>query len=193
MSIWFQLPAKWRSVPSIRRRVIYVLIFHQLTVLITVFYSCYWWLFTVVPSDYQALLAISLPVIRELLGHLMSQLGEKCATAKIPSVDLNMANVVSLFHALFLASCVGSIATLLSTFILIGVDFSINLGYTFQIYYYYHKGNIKKSGEATMIVVLYEFIELFVPLTFLLCFLVSFYGGNRSSIGKYSSESKCLL
>ena len=193
MSIWFQLPSEWRAVSSIRYRVICVLIFHLCTVLVTLFYSCYWWLFTIIPSQYQPGLALALPVIREIFGHFLSKLGQKCATTSVPSVELNIANIVALFHALFLASCVGSIATSISAYILLGIDFAINLLFTFQIYYYHRKGNIEKCAEAMMTVVLNEFLEMFVPLTFLLCFLVSFYGGNSNLIGEFQHQFMLII
>ena len=183
MSCWFQLPASWRALPSFRHRAISVLGVHLCTVLVTLFYSGWWWLFTVIPSNYQPILALALPLIREGFAHLLSFLGEHCAGGSVPSVELNVGHIGALFHALFLASCVGSIATPVSTYILLGIDFAINIAFTCQIYYYHKKGQLEKCGAALMTVVLNEFLEMMVPITFLLCFLVSFYGGNADVIG----------
>ena len=133
-------------------------------------------------DKYQPILALALPIIREVFGHFMSSLGWRCAGKPVPSVELISGHIVALFHALFLSSCLGSIATPISGYILLGIDFVINLIFTVQIYYN-KKGNIEKCGEALMTLVLNEFLETTVPLTFLLCFLVSFYGGNKDIIG----------
>jgi hypothetical protein len=184
MSCWFQLPSNWRIIPSFGKRALTMLVVHLFAVLITLFYSGYWWLFTIFPERYQPILALSLPFIREVFAHMMSSLGKRCAGGSVPSVELIAGNIVALFHALFLSSCLGSIATAISTYILLGIDFVINLIFTGQVYYYCRHGKIEKCGEALMTLVLNEFLEMTMPLTFLLCFLVSFYGGNSVILGK---------
>ena len=187
MSCWFQLPKDWRSVPSFRHRAISVLVVHLCTVLVTLFYSGYWWIFTVFPTYYQPILALALPLIREGFAHMMSLLGKHCAGGSVPSVELMVGNIVALFHALFLSSCLGSVATPITGYILLGIDFAINILFTGQIFYYYKQEKFEKCGESLMILVINEFLEMTVPLTFLLCFLVSFYGGNRAIIGRLSA------
>ena len=184
MSCWFQLPSSWRAVPTFRRRVLAVLLVHLCTVLVTLFYAGYWWLFTVIPATYQPILALALPVVREIFNHILQVLGRRCAGRHIPSVELIAGNIVALFHALFLSSCVGSIATEISTYILLGVDFVINLFFTGRVYQFHKQGKIEECGQAVMTLVLNEFLEMTVPLTFLICFLVSFYGNNAAIIGK---------
>ena len=172
------------------------------------------------PATYQPLLALALPVIREVpqdvrtniitfqvFAHGMLALSRRSAGGPVPSVELIAGHIVALFHALFLSrssasclclqpalelhiihalliSCVGSIATEMSTYILLGVDFVINLLFTGQIYWYHRQGKVDKCGAALMTLVLNEFLEMTVPITFLLCFLVSFYGGNAFIIGE---------
>ena len=67
----------------------------------------------------------------------------------MPKVELIAGHIVALFHALFLSSCLGSIATevkhvivlisskivflQMSTYILLGIDFIINLMFTGQV------------------------------------------------------------
>ena len=171
-----------------RHRVLSVLVIHLCTVVITLFYSGYWWLFTVISDFYQPLLALGLPVIREAFGHFMSHLGHHCAGGSVPSTELMVGNIVALFHALFLSSCLGSVATPTSGYILLGIDFGINLIFTGQIYYYSKKEKYEKSADAMMTLVLNEFLEMAVPITFLICFLLSFYGGNAPIIGEYTTQ-----
>ena len=147
----------------------------------------------------------------------MLALSRRSAGGPVPSVELIAGHIVALFHALFLSrytvsflrlrhalerhishalltSCVGSIATDVSTYILLGVDFVINLFFTGQIYWYHREGKVDKCGAALMTLVLNEFLEMTVPLTFLLCFLVSFYGGNAFIIGEKGNKCqiKCM-
>ena len=183
MSCWFQLPKEWRAVPSFHHRVMSVLVIHLCTVLITLFFSGYWWTFTIISDLYQPLLALALPVIREVFAHFMSILGHHCAGGSVPSVELMVGNIVALYHALFLCSCLGSVATPLSGNILLGIDFVINLIFTGQIYFCHKKGKFDKAADAMMTLVLNEFLEMAVPVTFLICFLVSFYGVNAPVIG----------
>ena len=179
-------PSEWLKIASFRRRAITVLLVHISSVLAVLFYIGYWWLFTVIPSTYQPILAIFLPIIREGFGLLMSALGKRSSGGDIPSVELIAGNIVALFHVLFLSSCIGSIATKMTTYILLGTDFLINIFFTFRVYRHHKNNQVDNCGETLMTLVLNESIEFIVPLTFLICFLVSFYGGNRNVIGKSS-------
>ena len=70
--------------------------------------------------------------LREVFGHFMSVLGHHGAGGSVPSVELMVGNIVALFHALFLSSCLGSVATPTSGNILLGIDFGINLIFKFK-------------------------------------------------------------
>jgi hypothetical protein len=133
MSCCFQLPASWRAVPSFWARVQAVILLLLTNVLITLFYFGFWWLFTIVPTTFQPLLALALPFIREVFGHIISALGRRSAGGHVPSVDMIAGHIVSLFHALFISSCIGSLATEITTCILLGMDFVINLIFTGRV------------------------------------------------------------
>ena len=91
MLCWFQLPSEWLKIASFRRRAITVLLVHISSVLAVLFY---------IPSTYQPILAICLPIIREGFGLVMSALGKRSSGGDFPSVELIAGNIVALFHVL---------------------------------------------------------------------------------------------
>ena len=105
----------------------------------------------------------------------------------MPTVDLFATNILSLFHCLFLATCVGSVATEISTYILLGIDFFINIYLCFDVWKKFKKNQWAQCGEALLTLVMVECLEMLVPVCYLVCFLVAFYGPNAETLGKRTS------
>ena len=110
--------------------------------------------------------------------------GKKSAGKKDESVDLVVGHIIALFHAFFLAQCAGASATVTSTYLLLGIDFAINLYFTFKIIQLYKKEKIPECGEMLQVMVLNETLEFMAPLTYLMCFLAAYFGPNYSFIGR---------
>jgi hypothetical protein len=75
ISIWFQLPAAWRKIPSFRLRAKWVIIFHLYGVFISAFYWILWIAMAYTPPDYQPILAVVIPACREALFEVMKIIG----------------------------------------------------------------------------------------------------------------------
>ena len=98
-------------------------------------------------------------------------------------MELISLHIISLFHALFLAQCVGSAATPLATYLLLGIDFMINMYLGARVFYLHKKGRMADCGETLQNLVVNEFLEFKIPLLFLVCFLASFHGQNAEILG----------
>ena len=77
VSCWFQLPRHWLQSGAFRKRVRSALTSHFLTVIITLFYCGCWLAFTIVPNKQQPILALLLPVFREVFGYIQETIGQK--------------------------------------------------------------------------------------------------------------------
>ena len=93
-------------------------------------------------------------------------------------------HIIALFHALFLAQCAGASATPLSTYLLLGVDFLINIYFAFSVFRLFKKKRMRACGETLQALVLNETLEFTVPLMFMICFLAAFFGPNAEVIGR---------
>ena len=98
-------------------------------------------------------------------------------------VDLLAKNTIAIFHALFVAQSLGASATQLSTYLLLGIDFTINMYFAGKIYWLHRKKHFVKCGETLQGLVTNEFLEFNVPFLFLVCFLAAYLGPNAEMIG----------
>ena len=110
--------------------------------------------------------------------------GRVAAGKDSPSATLVGNNIVNLFHTLFLCCCIGTVATPLTTYILLSIDFIINLYFAFQVFWQHRSGHMEACGSYMMDLVLNEFLELVVPVTYLLTFIMCFYGPNGNKLGR---------
>ena len=78
LSIIFQLPKAWRKVESFKIRAKWVIIYHLTGVAISALYWVLWVVMSVVPVDYQPIMAVVIPLFREgLVEVLQPTCGEK--------------------------------------------------------------------------------------------------------------------
>ena len=98
-------------------------------------------------------------------------------------VDLVAKNIIAVFHALFVAQCVGAAATQFSTYLLLGIDFAINMYFAGKFFWLFKKKKFEACGETLQGLVMNEFLEFTMPLLFLVCFLAAFHGPNAEIIG----------
>ena len=100
-------------------------------------------------------------------------------------VDLIASNIISIFHALFVSQCVGAAATDLSTYLLLGIDFVINMYFQCRVFYLHKKQRFEECAKELHSLVLNEFLEAIIPFLFLVCFLAAYHGPNAEIIGIY--------
>ena len=93
---------------------------------------------------------------------------------------------MALAHSVFLAYTVGSIATVSTSIVIMAADFLINIFTCLRIVYLYNKdenGTAKKQIELIQELVISETVEVMVPVCYLLCFTMAYYGPNGELIG----------
>ena len=87
-------------------------------------------------------------------------------------------------------------ATDLSTYLLLGIDFAINMYFTGKVFWLFRKKEFAKCGETLQGLVVNEFLEFTMPFLFLVCFLTAFHGPNADIIGikyKVLAQDKTLI
>ena len=110
----------------------------------------------------------------------------KIALGPDVSVELVAHNLAVSYHMIFLSVCVGGLATDATLYILIATDFIIN-NY-FAVMTWRAKKNItekslQKLKKSVQILVLAESLEIIIPLAYLLCFVIAYYGPNAEILG----------
>ena len=111
-------------------------------------------------------------------------IGKQSAGKHVLSVDLTLLSGVTHIYSLFLATVVGTVATTTSTYILLTMDACINLWGCFTVWTKYKEQEWTQCAHFVLNLVLVEFIEFQVPCTYLITFLVAYFGPNATVIGK---------
>ena len=112
-------------------------------------------------------------------------MARKSASGDISRVNITVHHGISTSHSLFLDYTVGSIATIPTSIVIIGADVLTNIFIGLKIVYIYKTTPFKKNKqiELLQILVINEMVECMVPITYLLCFTVAYFGPNSDLIG----------
>ena len=188
ITLWYMFPRKWRKNEEFRQRLkrfIYVFLFQQFT---TIEYGIVTSVLLAVHIDYQWVVAIFMPFVREMNIWIITKLVSKATNGDLPGVRLVLIQTNFTGHSLMLAITVGSIATTTSTAVIIAEDFVINLLICLKIVYIkmYKNEDPETIGELIRKVhelVIGELVNFVVPSCYLLCFVIAYYGPNADIIG----------
>ena len=109
------------------------------------------------------------------------------------SVSITCSYVVNNFHCFFISVMLGSYATHLTCWVILGVDFSINIYLCLNIIWIRKRecNNDKKENDiiqSLLSLIINELVEFVVPLTYIICFLGAYYGPNAELIGNIRSS-----
>ena len=191
ISLWFQIPKKWRYSPRVRRRMKFAILFLLVISATEVAYKVIRKVFLVIPTSYQWTLFIVLIVIRELHAKVLSILGRKVAEFDDWSIELIGVHFAACRHTLFLAVAISTVATYTTSFVILGIDFITNILLSVMIIYL-HKNPSAKSNRwktnAVMNLVINESVEFIMPIAYILCFLMAYYGPNASILGNVKND-----
>ena len=193
LAIWYLLPKKWRKDQGYRKRYRYYAATHLYSAIIFYKYTILGKIFTDVPDRYQWMLSLTLPFIREFDIMIQEYLAHKSADAKDTSVTISVMHNINTQHCIFLAVMLGSKATDLSSWIILGSDFIYNSYLALSLIRIKKSGVINDKNDQKMYHLLFsltvnELVEVLVPLTFLICFLSAYYGPNAEKIGGVKSD-----
>ena len=155
------------------------------------------------PKEYQWIIGIFTPLVRELFVWTLLEVSYKASGisnltrliqgnhgshSKYPQkLKLSCIHYMGSRHALFLAVVMGSVATSATTNVIIALDFFINVYLGMKIIYllkYSKKENSRIiAQEELQELVMNERVETIIPLTYILCFLLGYYGPNAEWLG----------
>ena len=186
--LWMQFPTEWRRTRQLKKRFLYFVLAYMINFLIHTEYTVYTSMFLRISPKLQWVLALTLPFAREFNLWLQLKTAYRAAGAKDSSVEISCSYMINTRHCVFLSVMLGTAATDLTSWVILGSDFLFNLFLTLRIMWMKRKKDIDVKMEGKMInnllcLTVNEVVEAVVPLSFFVCFLVSYYGPNASLIG----------
>ena len=110
-------------------------------------------------------------------------------------MECSVLNYVNPTHALFIAITIGTLATDEALYIILGIDFLMNMYACFKIIYLHrkfssiaYKGSFNPAIETIRVLVLNEHVELIMGITYWICFMAAYCGQNGDKIGNIRLE-----
>lgn len=196
VTIWFLFPKEQKIEPGYKKKIMAYLEYRL------------WHLFYVqqqlalktvmvrLPISIQWVVAFVVPVLRELnLSVLKKFLKNAVGVSPDSIARSNVIATISTFvnNTFWIAIVVSSLASQVTGYSMLAVDFTWNVYDTWQVIKLNRKilpkdemqknEHIHKRKEETMALVAVEMIEMLVPIAYVITFTIAFYGANAELIG----------
>ena len=191
VTLWFCIPLSWRRKKHFRRRLKFCFLSFLFMIFAIPFpYQIFGKLFDMFRNAYQPIIALCLPLVREFNGWVMATLNGKAAKSDITGSKLIGGYMVCTWHGVFLCYCIGSLTTDITSWLIMGIDFLINIYLSLRLVWVKKRrpDDIEKQYAMLLEIVISELTEFLVPLAFLLTFIASYYGPNSNLIGNVGSS-----
>ena len=100
VAIWFKFPRAWRKNADFRHRAKYLLVAQMFILVMSLEYWLFSWVFFVIPLNLQLVLAIVLPITREVGTIILAKICTRVAGRKDDSGELVATNLGMVFIAI---------------------------------------------------------------------------------------------
>ena len=193
--LWFEFPSELRMEPGIRERIRSYFLYCLWSVTYGFQVQALQIIFDKIPIENQWIMAIILPLWREMNVWVKSKLLEGATdyNLTVPIVPKLTATLgANLDHAFFVAMLVANSTTLVTTYAILAVDFILNLHMSYQIIKFHRKivssdgeeaEKMREKTETTMQLFAIETVEVLAPLTYAITFLIAYNGPNATILG----------
>ena len=202
-SIWFNFPRETKATTDGRKKVRAYILYR----LWYIFYGQLQMIMNMVmenmPLRFQWIMAFIIPVVRVTNLWVMTNLLERTASKNSnlpPLIQRLTPNIcISLTYGFWVAQIVSSAASTLTGYLLLGVDFFLNVYNTYKIIKTYSKINAIKEQdqwvstiskkqwlamkEEALMLAGSEIVEFLVPIIYCITLLMALFGSNAEKIG----------
>ena len=180
-TIWFGFPEDWRKNPEFRKRLKNCIWMQLYGVAINFLYFFYYGILAgTKDTNYQPISALVLTVIREVNVWVWSKLVAKMANGDEQGAQMVAGYNIGGRHGIHVCNTIGGIASANTAYLLLGIDFSINIYLAVKVVWLRKRGQEKIGQQIDLIqaLVLNELLEFIIPLGFLAVQAMAYYGPN---------------
>ena len=188
---WFQRPLSQRCDREYRKRYRWFVYSRVLVVFIGQSYVFTASIFEKVPSAYQPILALVLPILRYGSGKILHKITTNARGENELSSQFAVNCKVTCNHALYLAIIVGSTATNLTAISICVIDAVINLRSCFTIIKLHRRHEDQMSYKfksKLQALVMKETLELLLPITYCVILSIAYFGPNAENLGNIKND-----
>ena len=191
-SFWLHSKLKWKSDSIVRRKIIWGIVFINVTYVGLMTYQGVQVLFVSVDERYHFPLVFVILLVRELHVRGLSYVGKKINGGQDLALEIDAVHLGAIRHILFLSVNLGSMTTENISYTILASDFIINLIDCFVIIWYHRKGDEaseKKKMRALITLISNEATEFILPISYACVLLLSYYGPNAEIMGNIKNSS----
>ena len=191
ISFWIMQATLWIHIPKSERKK--NMASYRKFLLSQVIIVCCFWEYlamglalTNIPIDYQWVLAIVFAMIREMNEAILSRVCCRISERKQNLVKISAWHWMVAVNAFFLTVAMSSVATDTTNYLILAIDFFINVLICIQIIWKFKKNKNNINDEINLALnelVLNERLEVVIPLGYCLCYLMAYYGPNKAILG----------
>ena len=160
-------------------------------------FKSFTFLFSLLPSEWQWILAFLLPLLRKLNLFVMNAIMIKQADVEDGSGKTTVLIGINTYHALYLAISIGHRATETTSCFILAIDFIINLYSCYRIIKMHQTIEpdaiqnaiiVAEKEDKLTTVILVETLEILVPLVYVTTVLIAYYGPNAQILGNIGNS-----
>ena len=190
-TLWFHLPAGYDR--KTKRKTFCYFLLSQLYISFCFWeYLCMGYVLSNICSDYQWILAIIFALIRELNQGILSRICGRISTGNEQWIRISAWHYMAAVNAFYLTVAISSVATNATSFLILAIDFSLNIYISLQIIWKFRKNNHQMDDEIELLLnelVMNEKLEAVIPIGYGITYLMAYYGPNKHILGDIENLS----
>ena len=178
---YWLFPKNWKSDASIKKRINLTMIYLESRAVGCFMYWVIHRVFLSVPTHVQPALILVLLFIREANAWTSSYIGKRCLSFEDDlSAEIHATHYAAVRHVIFLSVNLGSTTSDITSYLLLAVDFTINIIFCLlTLWYNRHEKDEEKKVCTLLNLIINEAVECTMPIAYLVSLLFAYYGPNR--------------
>ena len=190
IALYFNYPKSWRNDSTFKTRMKFSLVLVQYLIILDIANTIVTEILREFPNQYQPIIALLLPLNREIILFIFPRFIDKTACGDASAAEIVLHYAVSAQHTIWMCLNLGSFTTNVTSWVLMGIDFSLNIFLCSRIIWRKIRKHNKIDEQISTVQQLatYELAEFHAPLAFTLIFVVAYYGPNAGLFGNISND-----
>ena len=187
---WFTIPPEWRKNEQFLKRIRFFFLYIVFNISVILFYQLAISRIRSTDAVFQPFAALILPVMRELFIWIGQKLVDQCSCGDGRGAKIFHRYTILTRHTIALCYVIGAYVTETTQWVLMGVDFSLNISLCSWIVWKKkrHSDNIQSHIDLIQELAINELVEFHAPLSFILVIAVAYHGPNAKISGNIGNS-----
>ena len=146
---------------------------------------------TRIATERQWIMAILFAIVREINQAILSRVCCRISKRSDKWVKISAWHWMAAVNSIFIAVAISSVATLTTSYLVLAIDFFLNMFVCIQVIWKFRRNGNKLNDDINMSLdelVLNEKLEAIIPLGYCLCYLMAYYGPNQNYLGNIAES-----